>query len=75
MASRILDKTITSFEEATGCLGDTIGWVVKAKEYAHEFDPSSQAYVDLVLVEKVLEKARQKIHKASNDLCKEIFST
>jgi|TARA_R110000823_G_C15497320_1_gene452714 hypothetical protein len=75
MATRILDKTITSFEEATGCLEDTIGWVAKARDYAHEFDPNSKAYVDLVLVEKVLEKVKQKIHKASNDLCKEIFST
>ena len=35
MAGRILDKTITSFEEATGRLDDAIGWVEKAKEYAH----------------------------------------
>ena len=39
MAGRILDKTITSFEEATGRLDDAIGWVEKAKEYAHEFEP------------------------------------
>ena len=36
MAGRILDKTITSFEEATGKLEDAIGWVEKAKEYDQE---------------------------------------
>ena len=75
MTSRILDKTVRSFEEATGCLEDTIVWVGKAKDYAQEFDPNSKAYVDLVLVEAVLEKAKQKIHQASNDLSKEIFSS
>ena len=75
MAARILDKTINSFEEATGHLEDTIEWVKKARDYAHEFDPHSKAYVDLVLVEKVLQKTKQKIHTASNDLCKEIFSS
>ena len=29
MAARILDKTITSFEEATGKIEDAIGWVEK----------------------------------------------
>ena len=46
MAGRILDKTITSFEEATGRIEDAIGWV---------------------------EKAKKKVYKASNDLCKEVF--
>ena len=73
MAGRILDKTITSFEEATGRLDDAIGWVEKAKEYAHEFEPGCKAYVDLHLVEAVLRKANRKIHKASASLCKEIF--
>ncbi len=74
MAGRILDKTITSFEEATGKIEDAIGWVEKAKEYAHEFEPGCKAYVDLHLVEQVLRKSLKKVHKASNDLCKEIFS-
>lgn len=74
MAGRILDKTITSFEEATGKIEDAIGWVEKAKEYAHEFEPGCKAYVDLHLVEQVLIKAKKKVHKASNDLCKELFS-
>jgi|TARA_Y100001963_G_C6689544_1_gene403940 hypothetical protein len=74
MAGRILDKTITSFEEATGKIEDAIGWIEKAKEYANEFEPGCKAYVDLHLVEQVLRKANRKVHKASNDLCKEIFS-
>ena len=74
MAGRILDKTITSFEEATGKLEDAIGWVEKAKEYANEFDPGGKAYVDLHLVEAVLRKAKKKVYKASNDLCKEVFN-
>ena len=53
MAGRILDKTITSFEEATGRIEDAIGWVEKAKDYANEFDPGCKAYVDLHLVEQV----------------------
>jgi len=73
MAARILDKTITSFEEATGKLEDAIGWVEKAKEYAHEFDPGCKSYVDLHLVEQVLRKAKAKVHKASDDLCKDLF--
>lgn len=74
MAGRILDKTINSFEEATGKLEDAIGWVEKAKEYANEFDPGCKAYVDLHLVEAVLRKAKKKVYKASNDLCKEVFN-
>jgi len=74
MSGRILDKTITSFEEATGRLKDTIVWVQKAKKYANEFEPGCPAYVDLLLVEQALEKAKRKIHKASDKLCKEIFS-
>ena len=73
MAGRILDKTITSFEEATGRIEDAIGWVEKAKDYANEFDPGCKAYVDLHLVEQVLKKAKKKVYKASNDLCKEVF--
>ena len=73
MAARILDKTITSFEEATGKIEDAIGWVEKAKEYANEFEPGCKAYVDLHLVEQVLRKAKKKVHKASDDLCKEVF--
>ena len=73
MSGRILDKTITSFEEATGKIEDAIGWVEKAKEYANEFEPGCKAYVDLHLVEQVLRKAKRKVHKASDNLCKEIF--
>ena len=73
MAARILDKTITSFEEATGKIEEEIGLGDKAKDYANEFDPGCKAYVDLHLVEAVLRKAKKKVYKASNDLCKEIF--
>ena len=73
MAGRILDKTVESFEEATGCLEDTIKWVGKAKDYAYEFDASSKAYVSLSLVEQVLEKAKTEIEKAANDLASDIF--
>jgi hypothetical protein len=73
MAARILDKTITSFEEASGKLADAIGWVEKAKEYAHEFEPGCKAYVDLHLVEQVLRKAETTVQQASEDLCKDIF--
>ena len=45
----------------------------KAKEYANEFEPGCKAYVDLYLVEQVLRKAKKKVHKASDDLCKEAF--
>jgi hypothetical protein len=75
MAGRILDKTVESFTEATGCLEDTLKWVAKARDYAHEFDPTCKAYVDLVLVEKVLEKSKTTIDKASKNLCEEIFTT
>ncbi len=73
MAKRILDKTIKSFEEATGKIEDAIGWVEKAKDYAHEFEPGCKAYVDLHLVEQVLKKAKERVYQASNDLCKEVF--
>ena len=57
----------------TGKIEDAIGWVEKAKEYANEFEPGCKAYVDLHLVEQVLRKAKKKVHKASDNLCKEIF--
>ena len=73
MAGTSLDKTSTSLEAATGRIEDAIGWVEKAKDYANEFDPGCKAYVDLHLVEAVLRKAKKKVYKASNDLCKEVF--
>ena len=73
MAGRILDKTITSFEEATATIQDAIGWVEKAKEYANEFEPGCKAYMELHLIEQVLRKAKTRVHKASDNLCKEIF--
>jgi hypothetical protein len=74
MTARILDKTVQSFEEATGRLADAIHWVEKAKEYANEFEPGCKSYVTLHLVEQVLHKASNQIEEASNDLCTEIFS-
>ena len=74
MASRLLDKTFTSFTEASGRLEDTIGWIVKAKEYAHEFEPGCKAEVTLHLLEEVLEKAGRELEWASQQLAKEIFS-
>ena len=70
---KLLDKTFTSFTEASGRLEDTLNWVTRAKALAHEVEPGCKAYVDLHLVEAVLRKAKKKVYKASNDLCKEIF--
>ena len=75
MAARLLDKTFTSFTEASGRLEDTIAWVTKAKEHAREFDPGSNAYVTLHLVEEVLEKAGRELERASQQLGEEIFSS
>ena len=36
---RLLDKTFTSFTEASGRLEDTINWVTAAEAFAHEFEP------------------------------------
>ena len=36
---RLLDKTFTSFTEASGRLEDTIGWVTAAEEFSREFQP------------------------------------
>ena len=33
---RLLDKTFTSFTEASGRLEDTMGWITAAEELAHE---------------------------------------
>jgi hypothetical protein len=68
-----LDKTFTSFTEASGRLEDTIGWVAAAREHAHEFEPGCKAEVTLHLVERVLEKASSELDKASAELAKEVF--
>ena len=73
MASRLLDKTFTSFTEASGRLEDTIGWVAKAREYAHEFDPGCKAEITLHLLEEVLEKAGRELDRASKQLGEEMF--
>ena len=70
---RLLDKTFTSFTEASGRLEDTIGWVTKAKELAHEFEPGCKAEVTLHLLEEVLEKAGRELDKASAELAIEVF--
>jgi hypothetical protein len=53
---RLLDKTFTSFTEASGRLEDTIGWVTAAEEFAREFQPGCKAEVTLHLLGKVLER-------------------
>jgi len=73
MAGRLLDKTFTSFTEASGRLEDTIGWIVKAKEYAHEFEPGCKAEVTLHLLEEVLEKAGRELDRASQQLGEDMF--
>ena len=70
---RFLDKTFTSFTESSGRLEDTIGWVTKAKELAHEFEPGCPAEVTLHLLEEVLEKAGRELDKASAELAVEVF--
>lgn len=71
--STLLDKTFTSFTEASGRLEDTINWVVRAEALAHEFEPGCKAEVTLNLLGKVLEKAHKEIEKASSELAQEVF--
>ena len=70
---RLLDKTFTSFTEASGRLEDTINWVTAAEAYAHEFEPGCKAEVTLHLLGKVLEKAASELEKASAELAEEVF--
>jgi hypothetical protein len=70
---RLLDKTFTSFTEASGRLEDTIGWITAAEAYANEFEPGCKAEVTLHLLGKVLEKASCELDKASAELAEEVF--
>jgi hypothetical protein len=70
---KLLDKTFTSFTEATGRLADTLVWVTKAKALAHEFEPGCRAEVTLHLLEEVLEKAGRELDRASTELAMEVF--
>ena len=70
---RLLDKTFTSFTEASGRLEDTINWVTAAEALAHEFEPGCKAEVTLHLLGKVLEKAHKELDKASAQLAEEVF--
>ena len=70
---KLLDKTFTSFTEASGRLEDTIGWVTTAKDLAHEFEPGCTAEVTLHLLEEVLEKAGRELDRASTELAREVF--
>ena len=70
---RLIDQTFTSFTEASGRLEDTIGWVTKAKDLAHEFEPGCKAEVTLHLLEEVLEKAGRELDRASSELAMEVF--
>ena len=70
---RLIDQTFTSFTEASGRLEDTLGWVVKAKDLAHEFEPGCKAEVTLHLLEDVLHKASRELDRASSQLAEEVF--
>ena len=70
---RLLDKTFTSFTEASGRLEDTIGWITAAEELAHEVQPGCKAEVTLHLLEEVLEKAGRELDRASTELAMEVF--
>ena len=70
---RLLDKTFTSFTEASGRLEDTINWVTAAEAFAHGFEPGCKAEVTLHLLGKVLEKAHKELDKASAQLAEEVF--
>lgn len=70
---RVLDKTFTSFTEASGRLEDTINWVTAAEALANEWQPGCKAEVTLHLLGKVLEKAHKELDKASTELAKEVF--
>jgi len=70
---RLIDKTFTSFTEASGRLEDTIGWVIKAKELAHEFEPGCKAEVTLHLLEQVLDKCSHELDTASAELAIDVF--
>jgi len=70
---RLLDKTFTSFTEASGRLEDTINWVVRAEALANEWSPGCKAEVSLHLLNKVLEKAAKTLDEASANLAEEVF--
>tara|TARA_R100001079_G_scaffold82011_1_gene45388 strand:+ start:216 stop:452 length:237 start_codon:yes stop_codon:yes gene_type:complete len=70
---RLLDKTFTSFTEASGRLEDTINWVTAAEGLAHEFEPGCKAEVTLHLIREVLDKAASELEKASTELAEEVF--
>jgi len=70
---RLLDKTFTSFTEASGRLEDTINWVTAAEGLANEWSPGCKAEVSLHLLGKVLEKAHKELEKASAQLADEVF--
>ena len=70
---RLLDKTFTSFTEASGRLEDTINWVLRAEALANEFEPGCKAEVSLHLLNKVLEKAAKTLDEASANLAEEVF--
>lgn len=70
---RLLDKTFTSFTEASGRLEDTINWITAAKALAHEFEPGCKAEVTLHLLEDVMNKAAAELERASAELAEEVF--
>jgi len=70
---RLLDKTFTSFTEASGRLEDTINWVIRAEALANEWSPGCKAEVSLHLLNKVLEKAAKTLDEASANLAEEVF--
>ena len=70
---KLLDKTFTSFTEASGRLEDTLNWVTRAKALAHEVEPGCKSEVTLHLLEEVLEKAGRELERASEQLAAEIF--
>ena len=72
---RLLDKTFTSFTEASGRLEDTLNWIGAAKGYANEFEPGCKAEVTLHLLEEVLIKAASELERASAELADEIFNS
>ena len=70
---RLLDKTFTSFTEASGRLEDTINWVTAAEGVSlTKWSPALQGEW-LHLLNKVLEKAHKELEEASLQLAQEVF--
>ena len=68
----LMDKTMHTFQEANGLLGDSEGWVQKCQDLARELD-DQRSSADLMVVKLEMMKLRKRLDRTLTRLMRDQF--